>query len=41
MRVSAKDLCLHQVSAIDKNVKIYVSEATKPKIKIQFQRKKI
>ena len=31
MRVLAKDLCLHQVSAIDINLKIFVSEATKPK----------
>ena len=31
MRVFAKDLCLHQASAIDLNLKVFVSEATKPK----------
>ena len=38
MRVFAKDVCLHQVSAIDINLKIFVSEGNETKI--QFQRKK-
>ena len=37
MRVFAKDLCLHQASAIDLNLKIFVSEATKHKNTISAQ----
>ena len=38
MGLFAKDLCLHQVSAIDINLKIFVSESNETKI--QFQHKK-